>query len=199
MPVPPQALSDALAYIFAGKAKGAGYGKQDCAGVYQADGIEAVKVYLKSTRARVDGVLADWEQERLDRESARCLAKALEKAARYRQRCGAKTRKGRPCKLMPEAGKRRCKFHGGMCLQGQRRQRGRQGLPRRKGNAGRGAVWQGEGRVAITRTACHLGGARAWFICPCSGHRCAILYPVQCRHCLGCTMRVNMKANWTGY
>lgn len=123
MPVSAQALPDAVAYIFEGEAKGAGYGKQDCAGICQADGGEAVKVYLKSACGR--GVLVDWEQERLDKDAARCYAKALEKAARYRQQCGAKTRKGRPCKLMPEAGKRRCKFHGGMCLQGQRRQRGR--------------------------------------------------------------------------
>jgi hypothetical protein len=29
-------------------------------------------------------------------------------------RCGAKTRKGRPCRAKPLPGKRRCKFHGGM-------------------------------------------------------------------------------------
>ena len=39
--------------------------------------------------------------------------------------------------------------------------------------------------VAITRTACHIGGTRAWFVCPSCGRRCAILYPVQCRQCLG--------------
>ncbi|MEO9514936.1 MAG: HGGxSTG domain-containing protein [Paracoccaceae bacterium] len=27
--------------------------------------------------------------------------------------CGAKTRKGHPCRMKSEAGKRRCKFHGG--------------------------------------------------------------------------------------
>ena len=56
----------------------------------------------------------DWERERLDNEISRIKAKALQKAARYRQLCGAKTRKGHPCKMMSEAGKRRCKFHGGM-------------------------------------------------------------------------------------
>jgi len=40
-------------------------------------------------------------------------------------------------------------------------------------------------KVTVTRTACHLGGARAWFVCPCCSRRCAILYPVQCRQCLG--------------
>ncbi|KDB01859.1 hypothetical protein U879_20120 [Defluviimonas sp. 20V17] len=28
--------------------------------------------------------------------------------------CGAKTRKGAPCRCKSEPGKRRCKFHGGM-------------------------------------------------------------------------------------
>lgn len=40
-------------------------------------------------------------------------------------------------------------------------------------------------KVAIARTACHLGGSRPWFACPICGRRCAILYPVQCRQCLG--------------
>lgn len=30
------------------------------------------------------------------------------------KRCGAKTRKGTPCRAKPLPGKRRCKFHGGM-------------------------------------------------------------------------------------
>lgn len=39
-------------------------------------------------------------------------------------------------------------------------------------------------KVEITRTSCHLGGSRPWFICPTCGRRCAILYPVSCRKCL---------------
>lgn len=35
-------------------------------------------------------------------------------AAKRRLRCGAKTRKGTPCRCKSEPGKRRCKFHGGM-------------------------------------------------------------------------------------
>ncbi len=31
----------------------------------------------------------------------------------YRQKCGAMTRKGTPCRCKPLPGKRRCKFHGG--------------------------------------------------------------------------------------
>lgn len=34
--------------------------------------------------------------------------------AKRRSRCGARTRKGRPCRMKSEPGKRRCKFHGGM-------------------------------------------------------------------------------------
>lgn len=34
--------------------------------------------------------------------------------ARVRVRCGAKTRKGTPCRAKSEPGKQRCKFHGGM-------------------------------------------------------------------------------------
>jgi len=30
------------------------------------------------------------------------------------RRCGAKTRKGKPCRAKPLPGRRRCKFHGGM-------------------------------------------------------------------------------------
>lgn len=37
-----------------------------------------------------------------------------DRAARRRVRCGAKTRKGTPCRNKSEPGKRRCKFHGGM-------------------------------------------------------------------------------------
>lgn len=32
---------------------------------------------------------------------------------RVRVRCGAKTRKGTPCRLLSEPGKRRCNYHGG--------------------------------------------------------------------------------------
>lgn len=37
-----------------------------------------------------------------------------EAVARRRVRCGAKTRKGAPCRAKSLPGKRRCKFHGGM-------------------------------------------------------------------------------------
>jgi DNA-binding XRE family transcriptional regulator len=65
-------------------------------------------------RARGDGLLLDAQQARCDRNSARINARIVEKAARYRQPCGAQTRKGHPCRNMSEAGRRRCKFHGGL-------------------------------------------------------------------------------------
>jgi hypothetical protein len=45
-------------------------------------------------------------------------------------------------------------------------------------------------RVRIERTPCHLGGWRAWFLCPWCRRRCAILYGLSgdgyfaCRMCL---------------
>ena len=41
-------------------------------------------------------------------------ARAAARQARKRVVCGAKTRKGRPCRLMSVPGKARCKFHGGL-------------------------------------------------------------------------------------
>ncbi|QYK40239.1 MAG: hypothetical protein KF887_12425 [Paracoccaceae bacterium] len=38
-------------------------------------------------------------------------------------------------------------------------------------------------KVRLTRTPCHLGGQRLWFLCPNCGRRCAILYPLFCRLC----------------
>lgn len=38
--------------------------------------------------------------------------------------------------------------------------------------------------VMIERTACNMGGSRAWFLCPACNRRCAVLYPVKCRLCL---------------
>lgn len=51
--------------------------------------------------AFVDAQMAQWHE----REAKR--------AARRRVRCGAKTRKGKACLNLSEAGKQRCKFHGG--------------------------------------------------------------------------------------
>lgn len=45
-------------------------------------------------------------------------------------------------------------------------------------------------RVRVDRTPQHLGGTRAWFLCPACGRRCAILYPVKCRKCMGLHYRL---------
>lgn len=44
---------------------------------------------------------------------AAAQAREAERAARRRVICGAKTRKGVPCRMKSEPGKRRCKCHGG--------------------------------------------------------------------------------------
>lgn len=66
---------------------------------------------------------ADWdariEAEDRAREAAMLSTiaaahrRAAERARKRRVRCGAKTRKGTPCRMKSEPGKRRCKFHGG--------------------------------------------------------------------------------------
>lgn len=96
-------------------------------------GVEVLPYFCRSTRAQGDGVLGggaseltntpargggllpnDLQQEQLDRECERLKAKALEKQKRQRVLCGAKTRKGHPCRNKSEPGRRRCKFHGGL-------------------------------------------------------------------------------------
>lgn len=46
-------------------------------------------------------------------------------------------------------------------------------------------VFVGPYAVSITFTPCHFGGQRAWFICRGCGRRVAILYPLNCRTCVG--------------
>lgn len=80
----------------------------------EALGVVTLPIKRNNTRGRGDGVLYDSQQAWVDREIAQSNERAAQKAARYRQPCGAKTRKGKPCRNKSEAGKRRCKFHGGM-------------------------------------------------------------------------------------
>nr|WP_281243146.1 HGGxSTG domain-containing protein [Ruegeria marina] len=43
------------------------------------------------------------------------MSKALRKRLAYRRvTCGAKTRKGHPCRAKSEPGRDRCRFHGGL-------------------------------------------------------------------------------------
>lgn len=64
-----------------------------------------------------------------------------ETAAKRRVRCGAKTRKGTPCRCKSEPGKRRCKFHGGMST-GARTEEGRERI--REAQRRRWARWRAE-------------------------------------------------------
>ncbi|MEM8617790.1 MAG: HGGxSTG domain-containing protein [Pseudomonadota bacterium] len=66
-----------------------------------------------------------WERDRLQNELARLAEKEAEQAKRRRIICGAKTRKGHPCRMKSEPGKRRCKFHGGLST-GPRTKEGKQ-------------------------------------------------------------------------
>lgn len=45
-----------------------------------------------------------------------------------------------------------------------------------------------------TETTCHFGGTRQWFLCPLCDQRCAILYPVHCRKCLGARYAIERKS-----
>lgn len=75
--------------------------------------VEVLPINHTSTRARGGRVLLDYQQIWLDREIARLNARAMHSAAKQRRACGAKTRKGTKCRNMSEAGRKRCKFHGG--------------------------------------------------------------------------------------
>ncbi|MFN4061225.1 MAG: HGGxSTG domain-containing protein [Paracoccus hibiscisoli] len=62
--------------------------------------------------ARMDAELAAREGAFLGMV-ARLQARSEAFKATRRVRCGARTRKGEPCQMKSEPGKRRCKFHGG--------------------------------------------------------------------------------------
>ena len=56
--------------------------------------MEAERLAAEARRREIDQQIADW-------------------ASRRRVTCGAMTRKGTPCRMKSEPGKRRCKYHGG--------------------------------------------------------------------------------------
>lgn len=74
-------------------------------------------VALLRSNARAGGWGLSLERE-FSRQYAAYLAstkaREAERLASLRVICGAKTRKGTPCRCKSEAGKRRCKFHGGL-------------------------------------------------------------------------------------
>ena len=45
-----------------------------------------------------------------------------------------------------------------------------------------------------TKTTCHYGGDRQWFLCPLCGRKCAILYPIYCRKCIGASYAIERKS-----
>ena len=68
------------------------------------------------TRARLGGVLRSRGVEQVQTATLKYALRRQKQApsdARKRVLCGAKTRKGSPCRLISEPEKRRCKFHGG--------------------------------------------------------------------------------------
>ena len=73
-----------------------------------------MKHYWTPIRTRAVWGFTDYEQIRLDKECARASKMLAQREARRQVRCNAKTRKGTPCKVLSEPGKRRCKFHGGL-------------------------------------------------------------------------------------
>lgn len=76
--------------------------------------------------------------------AAKVAAMALRweiKRAKRRVRCGAKTRKGTPCRCQSEPGKRRCKFHGGRST-GPRTAEGRDRI--REGQTRRWERWRAD-------------------------------------------------------
>ncbi|WP_338045775.1 helix-turn-helix transcriptional regulator [Parasedimentitalea marina] len=79
-------------------------------------GIEVLKRFETNSCSRGDGVLQteDHLQEARDRQSELEFARALAKLSQPDRPCLAETRRGHLCKLMPEPGRKRCKFHGGM-------------------------------------------------------------------------------------
>ncbi|WP_282025582.1 helix-turn-helix domain-containing protein [Limimaricola cinnabarinus] len=87
-----------------------------CQRMFKVLGIRILPVNGHSMRARGDGVLPIWAAiERRAIEQARAAAEKREaqRLARLRVLCGAMTRKGLPCRLKSEPGRKRCKFHGG--------------------------------------------------------------------------------------
>ena len=49
-----------------------------------------------------------------------------------------------------------------------------------------------EHRVEFTWTPCRFGGQRTWFVCPCCGRRCAVLYGVDHRGRFSCRLCMNL-------
>jgi transcriptional regulator with XRE-family HTH domain len=80
-----------------------------------AEALGLVALLRSNVRARGWGLSVAQEFSRLHAaQLASTEATQAQRLARLRVTCGAKTRKGTPCRCKSEAGKRRCKFHGGL-------------------------------------------------------------------------------------
>jgi DNA-binding XRE family transcriptional regulator len=86
---------------------------------------------LSRNNARAGGWGVSWKEQEDARIEAQLVAlrsatqaREAQRLARLRVVCGAETRKGTPCRCKSEAGKRRCKYHGGLST-GPKTQEGR--------------------------------------------------------------------------
>ena len=87
-----------------------------CQRMFKVLGIRILPVFPTSTRTRGDGVLPVWaamERRAIAQAIREAEKREAQRLARLRVPCGATTRKGLPCRLKSEPGRRRCKFHGG--------------------------------------------------------------------------------------
>lgn len=80
--------------------------------------------------------------QKIATELARLEVNVAKKREKSRVRCGAVTRKGRLCRLLSEAGRRRCKFHGGMST-GPKSQEGKERIA--SAQRKRWATWRADG------------------------------------------------------
>jgi len=69
--------------------------------------------HARTWGVRDAGPRQTWHDRRIETELARIQARQDKVNATRRVICGAKTRKGAPCRMKSEPGKKRCKFHGG--------------------------------------------------------------------------------------
>lgn len=87
-----------------------------CQRMFEALGICIMSHKETLTRARGDGVLLVRPAMKQEAAAQACAWKEAREAprhARLQVPCGAMTRKGQPCRMLSEPGRRRCKFHGG--------------------------------------------------------------------------------------
>ena len=75
--------------------------------------VQSVK-YWERKRGRVSGDMIDRFAAVFSAPEVLAVLHAASKPVPGKARCGARTRKGEPCRAQPMPGRKRCKFHGGM-------------------------------------------------------------------------------------